>query len=106
MQVGRPDKSAVGMMAHGQVYIGLEEARRKGTNRKVLRSDPRFATNKFEPPWEVFEGQHALGDVRGPAPPPAKLVYCHGKADALTLDSTKAKVKSIARVDKNMGGTV
>ena len=37
----------------------------------------------------------------GRAQPPPKLVYCHGKADALTLDSTKAKVKSIARVDKN-----
>ena len=39
----------------------------------------------------------------GEAPPP--LVYCHGKADALTLDSKKAKVKSIARVDKNAGAS-
>ena len=51
---------------------------------------------------EIFEGQHSIGDVKEPArEPPAKLVYCHGKADALTLDSTKAQVKSIARIDKN-----
>ena len=31
--------------------IGLEEARRKGTNRKVVRTDPRITHNKFEPPW-------------------------------------------------------
>lgn len=31
--------------------IGLEEARRKGTNRKVVRTDPRISHNKFEPPW-------------------------------------------------------
>ncbi len=41
--------------------------------------------------------------MKEPAGPPANLVYCHGKADALTLDSTKAKVKSIARIDKNTG---
>ena len=41
--------------------------------------------------------------MKQPAESPPKLVYCHGKADALTLDSTKAKVKSIARVDKNTG---
>jgi hypothetical protein len=68
-----------------------------------VRTDPTISHNKFEPPWEIFEGQHSIGDVRQPGPPPSKLVYCHGKADALTLDSTKAKVKSIARVDKNIG---
>lgn len=138
----------LGATAADPADIGLEEARRKGTNRKVVRTDPRISHNKFEPPWvrvlrpappaeirrrsrsceprlqvayrfsrqtvhafptvllfhqEIFEGQHSIGDVREPAQPPPKLVYCHGKADALTLDSTKAKVKSIARVDKNTG---
>ena len=46
--------------------LGLEEAKRKGTNRKVVRTDPTITHNKFEPPWEVFEGQHSIGDVKQP----------------------------------------
>jgi hypothetical protein len=40
--VGRPDKSAVSIMAHGQIHLGLDEAKRKGCAR--LHAQPYAST--------------------------------------------------------------
>ena len=94
--VGRPDKTAVGIMAHGQIYLGLDEAKQKGTNRKLVRTQKDLSQQE-EPPWERINGAKPLGDVKPAETAPPKLIYCHGKSAALTLDSTMARVKTLAK---------
>ena len=61
------DRQVNDLLAHGQIALGKIEAERKGTNRKLVRTDPRLAqTGAHAPPYELYSGQHSLLDVKAP----------------------------------------